>query len=149
LVREKYATDFELFGYSTDVADVAEFTAIKFDAAGRESLTPWIVENEFPFELVDNHTQRFERFRAMTSRGQAKANREAKIAAASEASRVDDSWSRMQAYAAFAINSGEYALAQEIIARIVEICGTHYSLIRNPSIFVDRSNAALMPLARA
>jgi hypothetical protein len=149
LVREKYATDFELFGYSTDVADVAEFTAVKFDTTGRELLTPWIVENEFPYELVDNPTQRFERFRAMTSRGQAKANREAKVAAASEASRTDDSWSRLQAYAAFAINSGEYALAQQIIARIVELCGTHYSQVRNPTIFFNRSNTAPIPLARA
>ena len=130
LVRKKYADDFRIFGYSTDIGETAEFSAMESGGGDCAALTDWIADGRYPNDRVDEASKRFNRFTVSDKDPE-------KLQAASEANGSDDNWRRLQAYSDFALQAGEPALAQEIEAKIASVKGRHRALMRDASMFAN------------
>ncbi len=117
-VKMKYADDFRLFGYSTDIECINDYDPQPIKVGSRDLLMDWIATGEMPMEELDPAQQAFEAFEAETD-----ANR--KLACMTPHIASDDNWSRLETYAQFVRSIGDEGLLQVVVDRITVLKSSH------------------------
>jgi hypothetical protein len=129
IVREKYADDFRLFGYSTEIREVRDVEPIVPPNPETDLLVAWVLTGEPPVFAFDPAARAFHEFGAATSIDQ-------KAACVRHSICTEDNWSRLQAYSRFANELGDQPLSDEIEDRITSLRNSHRARVKNPGIFV-------------
>jgi len=130
LVRNKYADDFRIFGYSPDIGETAEFSSGERGESDCAALTHWLVDGQYPYDHVDEKTKRFNRFALLDDVPE-------KLQIVSEGYDGDDNWQRLSAYSDFALQAGEQSLAREIKEKVTGLRSQHIALLRDTKMFAN------------
>lgn len=132
MVRNRFADDFRIFGYSTDIGRIERLGSVLPCVPGRDNLFAWIQTGEYPYDLVDEKTRVFKRFLEKPFRG-----REERLGIIMRYYLDEDNWRRLQTYLIYSVQLEEYALARAIFERINMLRSRHYNFVENRSIFLD------------
>lgn len=128
LVKQKYRDDFELFGYSTEIAEHTETRPIHLSQQKDDRIKGWLADSAPPADTYDSAAAGFFLFgveAAYTKR----------LAHVRKNYVLDDNWRRLHGYALYALRTENYELGGRIIERIVELRSRHKSLVENKDIF--------------
>lgn len=130
IVREKFADDFRLFGYSTDIRHVRDFESVLPANPETDFLVNWIITGEPPVSAFDTLGQAYQEFVGATSV-------EHKVDCVRRWFRTEDNWSRLRAYRDFAADIADEQLTEEIRDRISHLKNQHRARVKNQDIFVS------------
>lgn len=129
IVKEKFADDFRLFGYSTDIREAQDFEPIVLTNPEKDLLLEWIITGEPPIPAFDPLLQVFLQFRAATDMDHKTDCVRGSICS-------EDNWSRLQTYSRFASELEDKRLHNEIQDRLTSLRNQHRARVKNSDIFV-------------
>jgi hypothetical protein len=129
IVREKYADDFRLFGYSTDIREAGDLEPVVPANPKTDLLVDWVLTGEPPVSAFDPAARAFHEFGAATTIDQ-------KTDCVRRSFCMEDNWSRLQAYGRFASEVADQGLNDKIRDRITYLRNQHRARVKNPDIFV-------------
>ena len=129
LVREKYAKDFALFGYSTELSEINDFDASVKIGDGKDYLTDFILTGNPPLELCTPAQKAYHQFTVATPMNQ-------KLNYIRNNYEKDDNWEHLHSFATLALQQSQFKLARDIIDRALMLRSRHKKLVKNQGIFI-------------
>jgi len=113
IVRRKFADDFRIFGYSTDISDIDSFGPMTLEP-GNDLVLDWIVTKKPPLEHLDPAPRLMLEFMSAETPGE-------RLRLARAAVAIEDNWKRLTVYAEFALKQGDLELCKCIVDKVVEL----------------------------
>jgi len=131
IVRTKFADDFRLFGYSTELEDIDDFGPMAIEKQSKDLVLDWIATKARPAEQLDPAPKMMLDFELADERW-------AKLDLVKQAVAIDDNWKRLTKYAQFALVEDEVELCKAIMDKIVALRSSHLSRIQKPELFTQQ-----------
>lgn len=135
LVARKFAPDFELFGYSSKLAELRELREPKWRDSVSDILLDWLSGGQFPIGSLDDQARSDYEIRS-------EDDPDAKIEKIGAALESHTDWQHLEFYAKFVRSSKHSDLLRRLEERIALLRSAHHTSVQNREIFVSFAPSA-------